>query len=523
MTASPMETDAPSVSAEDIKAAANQEYKNGNYAEAVKLYSEAIDASPDTPTYYSNRAAALMMMGKYKEAAEDCRTTTTLDPDNIKAYMRAGKCHLNLGNLEESGRQYEMALQRDGANAQGQREYNNLCHAKTYLGQAEVYMTNQQWALARNSVDRAVALVDSANLPLKWNVMMAECSLGQKNYSEASRIVNQLIRSNTQNPDALYLRARVFYGQGENAKTVAHCMEALRCDPDFTKARTLLKKARSLEAEKEKGNTAFKTNNLQEAYDAYTNALAIDEENDIMNSRLYSNRAAVLQKLKKFEEALGDCNKAIELDADFTKVYSRRAACYMELEQYEEAVRDYRRLTDADGSNREYHNLLRKAELELKKSQRKDYYKILGLSKDATDSEIKKAYRKLALQYHPDKNAGDEKAEARFKEIGEAYTVLSDPQKKARFDSGADLEGGMGGGFDAGGVDINDVFMQMFGGGMSGGMGGMGGMGGGRFPGGGGFSSSGFPGGGGGFPGGRGFPGSAGGARHPGGFSFHFG
>jgi DnaJ family protein C protein 7 len=118
---------------------------------------------------------------------------------------------------------------------------------------------------------------------------------------------------------------------------------------------------------------------------------------------------------------------------------------------------------------------------------------------------VKKAYRKLALQYHPDKNAGDAKAEARFKEVGEAYAILSDPEKKARFDSGADLDGGMnGGGFPGGGmggVDVNDIFAQMFQGNMGGGMGG--------FPGGG---MGGFPGGGGG---GR--------RQQPGGYSFHFG
>jgi DnaJ family protein C protein 7 len=105
----------------------------------------------------------------------------------------------------------------------------------------------------------------------------------------------------------------------------------------------------------------------------------------------------------------------------------------------------------------------------------------LGLTKTATDSEIKKAYRKLALQLHPDKNPDDEKAEARFKEVGEAYAILSDPQKKSIFDSGADLEGGMsggfpGGGFPGGGADVNDIFAQMFSGMASDGGGGMGGF-----------------------------------------------
>lgn len=109
----------------------------------------------------------------------------------------------------------------------------------------------------------------------------------------------------------------------------------------------------------------------------------------------------------------------------------------------------------------EYRQLLQEAERALKKSLRKDYYKILGLTKDCNDADIKKAYRKLALQYHPDKNAGDDKAEARFKEIGEAYAILSDPGKRQRFDSGADLDG------SADFMDVNDIFSQYFGGGAA--------------------------------------------------------
>ena len=115
----------------------------------------------------------------------------------------------------------------------------------------------------------------------------------------------------------------------------------------------------------------------------------------------------------------------------------------------------------------------------------KDYYKTLGLPRGADEKEIKKAFRKLAQQYHPDKNPGDKTAEARFKDINEAYTVLSDPDKRAKYDKfGSQWEqyeraggrpedfnwggmGGMGGQPGGGGYARTvtpDAFEQMFGG-----------------------------------------------------------
>ncbi|MFC3810026.1 molecular chaperone DnaJ [Lacihabitans lacunae] len=91
---------------------------------------------------------------------------------------------------------------------------------------------------------------------------------------------------------------------------------------------------------------------------------------------------------------------------------------------------------------------------------KKDYYELLGVSKSATPEELKKEYRKLAIKYHPDKNPGDAEAEAKFKEIAEAYSVLSDPDKKARYDRFG--HEGMGGasGFGGGGVNMEDIFSQ---------------------------------------------------------------
>ncbi len=113
---------------------------------------------------------------------------------------------------------------------------------------------------------------------------------------------------------------------------------------------------------------------------------------------------------------------------------------------------------------------------------KEDFYDILGISKDATAAEIKKAYRKKAIEFHPDKNPGDAKAEEMFKKAAEAYEVLSDPDKKARYDQYGH-QAFEGGGFGGGGMNMDDIFSQfgdIFGGAFGGGFGGFGGFGGGQ-------------------------------------------
>ena len=113
-------------------------------------------------------------------------------------------------------------------------------------------------------------------------------------------------------------------------------------------------------------------------------------------------------------------------------------------------------------------------------ANKRDYYEVLGVDKNASADEIKKAYRKMAIKYHPDKNPGDKEAEEKFKEAAEAYSVLSDADKKARYDqfghagvegAGPDFSGGFG--------NLNDILNDLFGGAFGGGFGGFSGFGGG--------------------------------------------
>src|SRR5690625_310363 len=109
---------------------------------------------------------------------------------------------------------------------------------------------------------------------------------------------------------------------------------------------------------------------------------------------------------------------------------------------------------------------------------KRDYYEILGVSKSASAEEIKKAYRKKAIQYHPDKNPDDKEAEEKFKEAAEAYEVLSDPEKRQRYDQFGHAGVGGAGGFGGGGMNMEDIFSHfgdIFGGHFGGG-GGFGGF-----------------------------------------------
>ncbi|PSW05034.1 molecular chaperone DnaJ, partial [Photobacterium rosenbergii] len=98
---------------------------------------------------------------------------------------------------------------------------------------------------------------------------------------------------------------------------------------------------------------------------------------------------------------------------------------------------------------------------------KRDFYEVLGVSRDASERDIKKAYKRLAMKFHPDRNQGDEQAAEKFKEVKTAYEILTDPQKKAAYDQyghAAFEQGGMGGGGGfGGGADFGDIFGDVFG------------------------------------------------------------
>lgn len=177
---------------------------------------------------------------------------------------------------------------------------------------------------------------------------------------------------------------------------------------------------------KEEATALFKEEKYLEAIEKFHSCVEIDPLNAIFNSTLLLNISIAHEKLGNKTEKLAALNKAIKYNPKYSKALVRRGDHWLAQEEYMDAIRDYSEAMEHDKTGFGVEAKMKKAQDLQKKNKRKDYYKILGVSKDAPDSVIRKAYKKASLQWHPDKNANgteEEKAKAQkmFRDVNEAY------------------------------------------------------------------------------------------------------
>ncbi|XP_043644416.1 dnaJ homolog subfamily C member 7 isoform X1 [Drosophila teissieri] len=427
--------------AEEKKKLGNDQYKAQNYQNALKFYTDAISLCPDSAAYYGNRAACYMMLLNFNSALTDARHAIRIDPGFEKAYVRVAKCCLALGDIIGTEQAVKMVSELNSQSTAVAGEQT----AVQKLRQLEATIqTNYDTKAYRNVVFYLDSALKLAPACLKYRLLKAECLAFLGRCDEALDIAVGVMKLDTTSADAIYVRGLCLYYTDNLDKGILHFERALTLDPDHYKSKQMRSKCKQLKEMKENGNMLFKSGRYREAHVIYTDALKIDEHNKDINSKLLYNRALVNTRIGNLREAVADCNRVLELNNQYLKALLLRARCYNDLEKFEESVADYETALQLEKTP-EIKRLLREAKFALKKSKRKDYYKILGIGRNATDDEVKKAYRKKALVHHPDRHANSsaeerKEEELKFKEVGEAYAILSDARKKARYDSGQDIE-----------------------------------------------------------------------------------
>ncbi|GMM49411.1 hypothetical protein DASB73_003690 [Starmerella bacillaris] len=458
--------------AEELRNEGNALFKTGDYLGAAAKYTAALAQDPANTALYGNRAAAYMALNRFEDAYTDGSEALNRDPENQKYIARLAKLTGLLGNPTAALQLYSKLSSPASSNdlfpfLEMERNYKQ---AQNLEGKAAGY--------ALDAAERYLG--KGVNIPASWSLLRAKILASTGKTAEAeSLVVNLLRREKT--PEALLLRARLILQNGNEIESaIAHFRQALQLDPDNSEARVLYKQIRAMDQAKTSGNTAYTARNYSSAISFYTEAIECINgivSQSIAVSKLYSNRASAHSVLGNHAESIEDAELSLEIDSTFDKPMRLKARSLSKLEKYDESLQAYQAYMQAHPEDTQIRVEVRTVEFEIKKGKRKDLYKILEIEKTASSYEIKRAYRKLALVYHPDKNQGNEEAEEKFKQITEAYETLSDDQKRQRYDSGADIQeempfgGGFGGGFGqgfgspygaGGGVDPSVLF-QMFG------------------------------------------------------------
>ena len=229
----------------------------------------------------------------------DAKLADEIEPRNAKVLHRIARIFVYLGRPAESLEIYNKISQIELLTP---KQKASAVSMMQHLQQAEDGLREgTTGSMIIHALDQAEReLGTGVERPRKWKLMRGEAYLKMGNINSLGEVQNvalSLLRQNSKDPEALVLRGRALYGQGDNEKALQHFREALNCDPDFKAAVKYLRMVQKLDRMKEEGNAAFKAGRYQQAVDLYGTALEVDPQNKGTNSKILQNRAMSLIKV----------------------------------------------------------------------------------------------------------------------------------------------------------------------------------------------------------------------------------
>ncbi|MCO5561526.1 hypothetical protein L7F22_015146 [Adiantum nelumboides] len=362
------------VDPEDIKNAANVQYKMGHFTEALALYDKSIAACPNHAPYRSNRAAALTGLGRLGEAVVECEEAIKFDPQYVRAHQRAAHLYLRLGMVESAKRHFRATMGKDDTG------FAQAVHAvEWHISRCIEARKVGDWkSVFRESSAAVVAGADSAAQVLGYK---SEALLKLHRLEEAEEIcaVAQSQESTLQKLGVapgdsflLMLRAHIEMYLGRFEGAVGAAEAAAKLDPRNTEVVRFVKRARAVVQTRTAGNELFKSGRFFEACAVYGEGL----ESDCMNAILLCNRAACRSKLGQWEKAIEDCDAALQAQPNYIKALMRRAHCSLKLERWEDALQDYEVLRAKMPSDMEVARGYFDVQVAIKKSRGEEIYKM---------------------------------------------------------------------------------------------------------------------------------------------------
>lgn len=496
---------------------------SGSSRDALSYYDIAISRDPTNYLTIFKRGATYLSLGRTTQALADLDKVLSLRPGFEGALTQRARVRARTADWNGARDDWIAA----GRNAESD-EVKTLDEAEGAAILAKEASKKKDWEACISQAGIAISTA-SQTLPLRQ--MRAKCRLERGETIEALNDLQHVLQINpSMSEPAMQVSAMYFYSLGETEKGLESVRRCLHSDPDSKSCSRLFKRQKKIDKQIRKARQLME----KRSFSAAAKLLATSGDDigllELVKEDTKEYRAlgvihpkareqlltALLElacdayiEMNSHKRAQPYCTELLAHNPDALPGILHKAQSLLDADSFDEAARLLSAAKEQHRDSARLNDLLQKAQLLLKRSKTKDYYKVLGVERDANAKEIKRAYIRLSKLHHPDKAASPDArpaAERKMAQINEAYEVLSDTELRARFDAGDDPNdpqagrGGPGGGNPFGGQPFGFpgggqqqfVFRQGGGGGGGGnpfgGMPNFGGGGGGfKFPGGGGF------------------------------------
>ncbi|CAA7027155.1 unnamed protein product [Microthlaspi erraticum] len=356
---------------ETLKIMGNEDYKNGNFAEALALYDAAIAIDPKKAAYRSNRSAALTALGRILEAVFECREAIRMEPHYHRAHHRLANLYLRLGEVEKS----IYHIKHSGPEA----DQDDILKAKTvqtHLNKCTEAKRLRDWNCLIRETESTIA--SGADAAPQVYALQAEAYLKSCRHQEADDALSRCPVFDVEMSTKYYgpigyagflvVWAQVHMSSGRFAEALEAIQRASKLDGNNREVCMVLRRAQAVTTARSRGNDFFKAGRFQEASAAYGQGL----DHDSRNSVLLCNRAACLFKMGQFDRALEDSTAALNVRPGYAKARLRRANCNTKLGNWESAIRDYEILKKETPEDEEVIRGLSEAQMQLMKRRGHD-------------------------------------------------------------------------------------------------------------------------------------------------------
>ncbi|KAJ5819671.1 hypothetical protein N7474_005262 [Penicillium riverlandense] len=452
LQSSPIEPDTP---VSELISSAKAHLANGSPREALTYFDAAVSRDPTNYIAIFQRGATYLSVGKNSQASDDFDRVLELKPDFESALMQRSRLKARSAHWEDALRDLERAGKKAST------EYQELLAAQKAAGLAFDAEKKGDWETCVTQANEAIM---KANTALALRQTRAHCRFERGDVEEGvSDLAHVLQISPGSVEPHLQMSSMLFYSLGDSERGLAQIRRCLHSDPDSKACSLLYKRERKLAKSLGKLHDYLGARKFNNAVNIMVGSgedsgLIADVKADVAERKeaghihpaasnnlyifLVEKTCEAYREMRLTKKAGPYCAESLQLVPHSLHGLLFQAQTELNEDRFEDAIRTLNTAKEHHGHSQEVQSLLQKAHTLLKRSKQKDYYKVLGVSRDADERTIKKAYRQLTKQHHPDKARSQgitkEEAEKKMASINEAYEVLSDPELRTRFDNGDD-------------------------------------------------------------------------------------